>query len=142
MPLAALLLTSTLLAAAPSKLNFNRDIRPILSDRCFSCHGPDEKARQAGLRLDTKEGAFARKGLIVAGDAEGSRLLESQPEFVSGIRVRAADDAERTMPKNLGGHAQQQTRVDAPRVGHDNGAELRQFVARDTTRPQQFSPAG
>ena len=76
MLLAALLLNSTLLAAAPAKVNFNRDIRPILSDRCFTCHGPDEQARKAGLRLDTKEGAFARKGVIVAGDSDASRLLK------------------------------------------------------------------
>ena len=76
MLLAALLLTPVLLAAAPAKLDFNRDIRPILSDRCFSCHGPDEKARQAGLRLDNKEGAFARPGVIVAGDPSASRLLK------------------------------------------------------------------
>jgi hypothetical protein len=74
--LAAIMLTPLFLAAAPAKLDFNRDIRPILSDRCFTCHGPDEKARKAGLRLDTKDGAFARKGVIVAGDAEASRLVK------------------------------------------------------------------
>ena len=45
-------------AALPDKVDFNYHVKPLLSDRCFTCHGPDERARKAKLRLDTPEGAF------------------------------------------------------------------------------------
>ena len=47
------------LQAAETGPDFNREVRPILSDNCFQCHGPDEKHRLAGLRLDVRESAFA-----------------------------------------------------------------------------------
>src|SRR6266852_3733505 len=46
---------------AAEKLQFNRDIRPILSDRCFKCHGPDKAARKSGLRLDLADEAYAER---------------------------------------------------------------------------------
>lgn len=65
-------------ASLPDRVDYNHHIRPLLSDRCYSCHGPDEKARKAKLRLDLKEGAF--KGLddgmfvIKPGDLAKSEL--------------------------------------------------------------------
>src|SRR5271167_2724359 len=68
-------------AAAPSsELSFNRDIRPIMSDTCFRCHGPDKSSRMAGLRLDIRDEALKprRPGVvpIVPGDPEHSEIVQ------------------------------------------------------------------
>ena len=88
-------LIGTNLSSSWAQVNFNDQIRPILTRHCTSCHGPDEASREADLRLDTFRGATADLGdyaAIVPGDAHASLLVE---------RVTSSDDP--MPPASFGG---------------------------------------
>ena len=88
----AILLPFTLSA----KVDFTRDVRPILSEACFHCHGPDKKTRKAKLRLDVEEGAAADLGgykAVVPGKPEESELI---------ARILTEDEVDLMPPKKSG----------------------------------------
>ena len=67
------------------KVAFNRDIRPLLSDNCFSCHGPDASHRQADLRLDLRDDAITAGAIVPGKPAESSlvtRILATDPDEI------------------------------------------------------------
>ena len=101
------------------KIDFNRDVRPILSEHCFRCHGPDEAARQTGLRLDSFEGATADRGgyqVIVPGAADESLVW---------MRVSAESDEMRMPPHWSGVAPLNKAQQETIRLWIDAGAEYR-----------------
>src|SRR5262249_27689628 len=76
---------------AVKKLDFNRDIRPILSENCFQCHGFDEKARQAGLRLDQADSAYAEHD-------SGKAIVPHHPDQSELWRRITSTDESEMMP--------------------------------------------
>src|SRR5260221_5500493 len=71
----AFLLMASSSVAATNSIQFNRDVRPILAENCFACHGPDKNQRKAKLRLDLRVVALEREA-IVPGKPEQSKLVE------------------------------------------------------------------
>lgn len=89
-------LSSILLASGEEKIDFNRDVRPILSGKCFACHGPDEAERGGDVRLDTEAGSRHDMGgysAVVPGDPEASELI---------FRVTTDDDIDIMPPEDKG----------------------------------------
>ena len=97
----------------PAPISFNRDIRPILANNCFACHGPDEKQRETKFHFDTKDGAFAEDGIIVPGDAPGSMLVQ---------KITHPDPKER-MPPPDSGHALTDRQISLLRRWIEEGAK-------------------
>ncbi len=88
MTLLPLILAASAAAPLPEKVDFNRDVRPILSENCFYCHGPDASHRKAKLRLDLRDSALAKEAFI-PGKPEESELSK---------RLDAEDPEERMPP--------------------------------------------
>ena len=91
----ALLVAVAVLCGVPvldgQEIDFDRDIRPILSDNCSQCHGPDESTREADLRLDVRESAFANRG-------NGPAFLAGNPAASEALRRIFSDDVDQQMP--------------------------------------------
>lgn len=104
-------LASSCPGLADDSVSFNRDIRPILSENCFFCHGPDSTKREAGLRLD--EESAAKESALVEGDAEASELI---------ARI-ISDDPDTVMPPPSTGRAVTPAQVETLKRWIDQGAE-------------------
>ena len=110
-------------AAEPSRVDFNRTIRPILSGICFKCHGPDQEERKGGLRLDLREDALQKlesgARAIIPGKPDDSELIR---------RILSTDDADRMPPPDS-----QHQLTDRDR------AALRQWIAEGAEYRQHWS---
>lgn len=102
---------------ADDQVLFNRDIRPILSENCYACHGPDESKRMTGLRLDSESGAAAAlsngREAIVVGDPEASELF---------LRVSTDDEARRMPPAAFGHEPLAEGEIELIRLWIEQGA--------------------
>jgi len=98
------------------RVDFEREIRPLLADRCFHCHGPDAQQRQGDLRLDEEQAALADRGgyqAIVPGDVEASHLIE---------RITSGDPDQRMPPPDS-----------ARKLSEDEINKLKRWIAEGAT---------
>ena len=111
-------------ASHGSAADFRRDVRPIFSDRCYTCHGPDAATRMSPLRLDTQEGALGRastgRPVISPGNPDESELI---------LRLVAEDPARRMPPQALGHDPLSPAEIDTLREWVRDGAEWAQHWA-------------
>lgn len=123
--------TLALQPIAAEKLQFDRDIRPILSDKCYACHGPDPAVREADLRLDTKAGAFSEPSgypIIVPGEPENSELI---------LRI-THEDLQQRMPPEFSHRQPTQEQIDTLIQWVAEGAEWEEHWVYNL--PKQVEP--
>ena len=134
-----IILLECLLFALPPKvsaeIHFDREVRPILSEYCFPCHGPDAEQRKADLRLDTREGLFGTsggQGPVVPGNPDASHLI---------IRVLSSDLDER-MPPSKANHPLSTAQIEILQQWVLEGAQWQQHWAFEPIKnpPIPLSP--
>jgi hypothetical protein len=113
--------------SAHAAVDFSRDVLPILSDNCFQCHGPDAKARKAGLRLDSEQGALRKANAVIApGKSAASELIR---------RITSTDPDEK-MPPPRSNHKLTPRQIELLRRWIDEGARWgRHWAFQKPRRP-------
>ena len=123
---------------SPASVDFNRQIRPILSESCYQCHGPDVNKRKADLRLDRRDGLFRSADgttIVVPGKPDESELL---------ARI-TADDPELRMPPPKSGAPLDPEQIDLIKRWIAEGAEWKghwAYLPPDAARRSDADPAG
>ena len=100
-------------APGADAVSFNREVRPILSDKCFACHGPDSVGRKGGLRLDREEDARAKLGTV-----QQSAVLE---------RITSTNKVKRMPPAYLGHERLTDREIATLRTWIEQGAKYEAF---------------
>ena len=117
----------------PRKVFFNRDVRPILSDRCYACHGPDKNQRKTNVHFDREQGAF----LPLAGG--GHAIVRGKPgESVLLQRVASSDPVFRMPPAYAGRSPLSEAEIETLRLWIEQGAEWEKhwsFIPPEKPRP-------
>jgi hypothetical protein len=124
------LLSCAVLGNVASAVDFNRDVRPILSDKCFLCHGPDRETREAGLRLDLRDEAISY-GAISPGSIDDSLLWE---------RI-LSNDPTTVMPPPETGKPMTQQEIDILQGWIESGAEYEEHWAFVSPQRPQVPPS-
>lgn len=132
MRLAGVIFTAlTCVNAASAQVDFDREIRPLLGNYCFKCHGPDEKARKAKLRLDTREGLFTKI-------KERAPFVPGEPEQSEAIRRILTKDPDEKMPPPDTKHELTAAELDSLKNWVRQGAKWRQHWAFEPPRRPQL----
>lgn len=124
-------------ADLPDRIDFNFHVKPILSDRCYACHGPDAQNQQAGLRLDNAEGAYAA---LDSGD--GFAIVPGKTGSSEMIARILSDDPERVMPTPESNLTLDDREIAILTKWVEQGAEYKQHWAFEPPRRPAVPEAG
>lgn len=127
------------LSEAADRLDFNRDIRPILSENCLSCHGPDSKKREAGLRLDVGDQTMWK------GDSGAIAIVPGNPDASEMIRRMISTDTNESMPPSSTGKKLTAKQIETLRQWILEGAQYKghwAFILPEKTTTAPANPQG
>lgn len=133
--------SDTVLAGSAGKIDFNYHVKPILSDKCFACHGPDEKKRESGLRLDTEEGAFK----ALKSDPHAFAIVRGNTARSVLVKRIFAEDPKGRMPPLESNLALTEQEKNVLKKWIEQGAEYKKhwaFIPPQRSELPQSSPDG
>jgi len=133
---ASILAASCPLCVQSAEIEFNRDVRPILSNHCFTCHGPDTVTRAAGLRLDQRESALRK------GDSGESAIVPGHVNASEIYRRITSDDPDHRMPPVDGPNQLDAGQISILKTWIEQGAEYQQHWAFVAAKPTDVPDVG